>query len=275
MKKRKQLKTRSILVLGKKETEGVFYESLFFIFLSIVEALSIWIFRTSRPKITNWLKILWQSLKSKFSFQWDSLEVMFLLVALNLIFWGWLNKVEIIAIYKPLIKEIREISIPIALGKMEEGVILGAEDAVKINDLQKKSLEANSEPGFLGEAKNLNFSLTEERCQKNKPEKKSSELCGKYEKDEALEKELAKLDYLDKLKRENSIKKSAKNNAPGPYVFEKDSLGRRVCNKSNDKPSKSDKGKGKHMDMECCLDPDEYPNPHCYYPLEKYGKYLK
>ena len=51
--------------------------------------------------------------------------------------------------------------------------------------------------------------------------------------------------------------------------------GRMVCNKKNDKPSRSDKTKHRHMDMECCLDPDEYPNPHCYYDSGKYGKYLK
>lgn len=51
--------------------------------------------------------------------------------------------------------------------------------------------------------------------------------------------------------------------------------GRLVCAKKNDHPSKSDKNKRGHMDMECCLDPDEVPNPHCYYPPEKYGKYLK
>ncbi|HCU70357.1 MAG TPA: hypothetical protein DIC35_01220 [Candidatus Moranbacteria bacterium] len=65
--------------------------------------------------------------------------------------------------------------------------------------------------------------------------------------------------------------------APKPVVFKKDSLGRRVCNKKNDKPGKSkvnNKGK-RHLDMECCLDPDEYPNPHCYYDPGKYGKYLK
>jgi hypothetical protein len=63
--------------------------------------------------------------------------------------------------------------------------------------------------------------------------------------------------------------------APFPLSFKKDDLGRLVCAKKNDKPSKSKKTKNKHLDMECCLDPDEYPNPHCYYPIEKYGKYLK
>ncbi|KKP58532.1 MAG: hypothetical protein UR60_C0006G0039 [Candidatus Moranbacteria bacterium GW2011_GWF2_34_56] len=63
--------------------------------------------------------------------------------------------------------------------------------------------------------------------------------------------------------------------APKPASYKIDQFGRLVCEKKDDKPSKSNQGKGKHLDMECCLDPDEYPNPHCYYDPGKYGKYLK
>lgn len=63
--------------------------------------------------------------------------------------------------------------------------------------------------------------------------------------------------------------------APKPIAATKTVNGRRVCAKKNDHPGKSKQGKSKHLDMECCLDPDEYPNPWCYYPPEKYGKYLK
>jgi hypothetical protein len=63
--------------------------------------------------------------------------------------------------------------------------------------------------------------------------------------------------------------------APKPVATTKrDSRGRMICSRKNDNPSKSDKNKKKHLDMECCLDPDEYPNPWCYYPPEKYGKLL-
>lgn len=42
--------------------------------------------------------------------------------------------------------------------------------------------------------------------------------------------------------------------------------GRLVCAKKNDKPSKSKNGnKPGHLDLECCLDPDETPNPWCSY----------
>lgn len=62
--------------------------------------------------------------------------------------------------------------------------------------------------------------------------------------------------------------------APKPVSYKIEG-GKMVCAKKKDHPSKSDKKKGKHLDMECCLDPDEYPNPWCYYPPSKYGKYLK
>lgn len=61
--------------------------------------------------------------------------------------------------------------------------------------------------------------------------------------------------------------------APKPVSFDV-ANGRLVCAKKNDHPGKSNKGKGKHLDMECCLDPDEYPNPWCYYSPDKYGKFL-
>lgn len=70
------------------------------------------------------------------------------------------------------------------------------------------------------------------------------------------------------------VKRPAAIHVPMPYIYKTEN-GRKVCATKNDHPRKSKKGKGTHMDMECCLDPDEYPNPHCYYPPEKYEKLLK
>lgn len=61
--------------------------------------------------------------------------------------------------------------------------------------------------------------------------------------------------------------------APKPVSYKKVN-GKMVCAKKSDNPGKSKQNKGKHLDMECCLDPDEYPNPWCYYDPKKYGKYL-
>jgi len=41
--------------------------------------------------------------------------------------------------------------------------------------------------------------------------------------------------------------------------------GKLVCAVKNDRPHKSDNNKPGHLDLECCLDPDERPNPWCTY----------
>jgi hypothetical protein len=41
--------------------------------------------------------------------------------------------------------------------------------------------------------------------------------------------------------------------------------GKLVCWKKNDKPHKSNKNPYGDVDMQCCLDPDEIPNPWCTY----------
>lgn len=77
------------------------------------------------------------------------------------------------------------------------------------------------------------------------------------------------------VKEPKPVIRKPKITAPKPAAETKrDAQGRVICAKKNDKPSKSKKHKGRNIDMECCLDPDEYPNPWCYYPSEKYGKLL-
>ncbi len=71
--------------------------------------------------------------------------------------------------------------------------------------------------------------------------------------------------------------------APKP-VSAKRKNGQWVCAKKHDHPHKSrvnNKGKT-HLDMECCLDPDEYPNPWCTYSSKnrkvshhKFSTYLR
>ncbi|OGI26226.1 MAG: hypothetical protein A3J76_01430 [Candidatus Moranbacteria bacterium RBG_13_45_13] len=60
-------------------------------------------------------------------------------------------------------------------------------------------------------------------------------------------------------------KPKPKITAPKPLAEVKIKNGKRYCAKKNDKPRKSKEHEKKHMDMECCLDPDEIPNPWCTY----------
>lgn len=69
---------------------------------------------------------------------------------------------------------------------------------------------------------------------------------------------------LTEIKRPPAKPPAPKITAPFPVSYKRVG-GKLVCAKKNDKPRKSKQGKGKHLDMEYCLDPDEYPNPHCTY----------
>ena len=248
MEARNQLKVKFTLALGEKEEERarkIFYGSLFFIFLSVLGTLSAWFFKASWQKTSQRLKMLGQFSVSKFFSRWVSLEMLFLILAINLVILGWLNKESIF---------------PIALGKMEEQVVLGAEDAVKINDLSRESLAGNSTQEFLGEEKNPSLSIKEERCQKDKLEKKSSELCGEDPKDEALDRELKKIDDQARARL---------------IVRPRNPVARKIsCAEANDNPSYSDT-KGKHVDEDCCPDPDEWPKPGCSYSPAGYALMLK
>jgi hypothetical protein len=72
-------------------------------------------------------------------------------------------------------------------------------------------------------------------------------------------------DLID-IQRPNPVPAEPRIIAPKPLAATIiDGLGRMICAIKNDHPHKSRKNKSRHMDMECCLDPDEYPNPWCYY----------
>lgn len=263
MKTRNQLRIKFTLLLRKKKekrAKKIFFGSLFFIFLSVLGSLSVWFFRTALRKIKSRLKEFRRLLAPKLISRLTPLRILFLLAFFNLSIWGWLNQRDIFASYEPLTRAIKEIGFPIAMGKIEEGVIFGVEDAVKVDDLKRELMTESSLQKILGEEKNLNFSLAEERCQKNKLEGKSSELCGRYEKDEVLERELKKIDDQAKARRKDYTRNSV--------------VGKGRCAKENDHSSKSDT-KGKHTDEDCCPDPDEYPNPRCYYSPSGYKLMLK
>lgn len=91
--------------------------------------------------------------------------------------------------------------------------------------------------------------LSEERCEKNKEEKRNSNLCGQEQGADLFPpKQIA-------IKRVIVVH------------------GRR-CAEENDHPSKSET-KGKHMDEDCCPDPDEWPKPGCAYSAGDYKIMLK
>lgn len=56
-----------------------------------------------------------------------------------------------------------------------------------------------------------------------------------------------------------------RSQVPRPYGGAKIVNGKFVCDKEKNKPRRSKKNDKNHIDMQCCLDPDEIPNPYCSY----------
>ncbi len=275
MGKNNQLKIKISLCVnggGAKKIRKVLKGPLVVIFLAICGEIGVFFVE----EIWKKEKIYFQAVSRKFFHSWrlnrSPLRGVLLVAVFNVSVFSLINNNGMMLTFEPAsLKENTQIvsaeNLKIDKVKTGETEESKAIDLKKISQSQK-TLEDEIKGGII-------ISLEEKKCLKDKKEKKSSELCGKDPKDEELDKDLARLDYLERLKKAKSVNRPKIINARSPAVYKTDSLGRKVCDKSNDKPSKSDKGKGRHMDMECCLDPDEYPNPHCYYPSGKYGKYLK
>jgi hypothetical protein len=87
------------------------------------------------------------------------------------------------------------------------------------------------------------LSYLEEQCQRDKKNKLSSDLCGKDQIDPSI--------------------------SPTKKVIV--AATRRPSCKHNDKPHKSKQDKGKHVDEDCCPDPDEWPRPGCVYKPSDYA----
>jgi hypothetical protein len=162
------------------------------------------------------------------------------------------------------------------------GNVFGSESNFEFYSDIKGDLNSDSIIKNIGRLEDWQLALvSSKQCDLDYQKGQSSDLCGAKVKNELL-KEQEKKEEQVRLAAERAREAArrlaaAKASARMPASFAKDSLGRLVCDKKNDKPGKSkENNKGKiHMDMECCLDPDEYPNPHCYYDPGKYGKYFK
>lgn len=98
----------------------------------------------------------------------------------------------------------------------------------------------------------------ETKCEEDKGQRKSSDLCGKDDEEE-----------LKKIEKERKEKVARAIASQKPRIV-------KVSCREEDlgDPSKSDT-KGKHVDEDCCPDPDEWPKPGCVYNAEGYAIMLK
>jgi hypothetical protein len=112
-------------------------------------------------------------------------------------------------------------------------------------------------------------------CEEDKNNKRDSQLCGQsiqLEKQDEL--------FYEKLTHLNEVKPRMQPQAQKPImiaprvIVRKPVVLRISCAEKNDHPSYSDT-KGKHMDEDCCPDPDEWPKPGCAYSPSSRALMLK
>ena len=96
---------------------------------------------------------------------------------------------------------------------------------------------------------------TEKGCDEYKEQKVSSSFCKKDDEE-----------MMKKIEREE--------NEEEIFVSRPRAIVLSCQEKNYGRPSKSD-GKGKHMDEDCCPDPDEWPKPGCVYDAKGYSIMLK
>jgi len=104
-------------------------------------------------------------------------------------------------------------------------------------------------------------SFSRKQCEEAQKGRKNSEFCGEDLMDEAL---VTELDSFDKEYQKQHAKQIVKR-----AVVRKVS-----CRDPEQKPSYSET-KGKHVDEDCCPDPDEWPKPGCIYKPSDYAIMLK
>lgn len=116
------------------------------------------------------------------------------------------------------------------------------------------------------EDKNLAV-IVSKQCANDYKNSQNSEMCGVNIKNKVLE----KAERDEELARLAAARAEAARKAAASRV----SVGRVSCPEKNDgHPSKSST-KGKHMDEDCCPDPDEWPKPGCVYSPHGYSIMLK
>jgi hypothetical protein len=102
-------------------------------------------------------------------------------------------------------------------------------------------------------------------CKEDKKNKRDSVLCGQsIQLDKLEEMEFEKQTQPAEAKPEVKPQMQ-KSVATAPKIIIRKPVVLRIsCAEKNDHPSKS-ATKGKHMDEDCCPDPDEWPKPGCVY----------
>ena len=242
----------------KKTFEGHFPGLLWHILLGAMEAS----FHEWRDR-TSWL---WGKIKKEVSLTrlvLDSEVRIVVLIFLNLAVLAWVINQRFIIVSFPYSYASGEAETasppPINPATPQDLAGMTRIDLEKKNDNSENQKEEGR--AIITDLNKL-ISSQDERCQKDKDSKECTNLCVENEKE-----------IIAQMKEEER-QAWTKYLASHPKLAPR-STGWVSCAEKNDgDPSKSDT-KGKHMDEDCCPDPDEWPKPGCRYSAHGLALMLK
>ena len=183
-----------------------------------------------------------------------------LLIFLNIIAFGWLvnqNVFNVGLTFNYAFGETEEASLP-SISPITNPDLAGM---TRLSSERNNDKNNKQENNYIITELNKLISSQDERCQKDKNDERCTELCVKNEKE-----------IIAKMKAEE-------REAWSRYLSSHPKLAPRSaehisCPKDTKGAKKSDT-KGKHMDEDCCPDPDEWPKPGCRYSAKGLALMLK
>jgi hypothetical protein len=190
-------------------------------------------------------KINWRDLEKKLeSYAQEPFSKITTLALANVLVFVWMAGN---GIFVNLLPEHVNIYVTSALGAENEETSFSP--GLKIQD--NKILEPKADPE--------NNSFSEVKCEKDKEENRCSDLCADIERYIKVTKDMSEEEKRDWEKAAEKVRKG--KILRGPAV----STGRISCREANNGHPRKSSTKGKHMDEDCCPDPDEWPKSGCVY----------
>lgn len=244
----------------KKTFEGHFPGLIWHIFLGTLEAsLHEWKIRA---------KWFWEYLRKSVELERHVLDCeirIVILIFLNIAAFAWITNQKMFAVDFPYNyafgEEAADVQPPIIPNDNPDLVGMTRLDSEKDDSNNDENKKEESQ-AIITELNKL-ISTQDEKCQKDKNNERCTELCVKNE-----EEIIAKM-------KEEERQAWAKYLSGKPKLLKGPSPSKNISCPKDTKGARKSPNKGKHMDEDCCPDPDEWPKPGCRYSAEGLTLMLK
>jgi len=244
----------------KRTFEGHFPGLIWHIFLGSIEAsFHEWKIRS------GWF---WDKMKKHISLERPVLESeirIVILIFLNIVAFTWIINQRFFVISLPYNyafgEEMNDADLPIIYNGDPDLTGMTRLDSERNNNNSNDENKKEEDKAIITELNKL-ISSQDERCEKDKDDKKCTELCVKNE-----EEIIAQMKEEERQAWKKYLSGKPKLLGPRPSAH--------ISCPKDTKGARNSPNKGKHMDEDCCPDPDEWPKPGCRYSAAGLALMLK